>query len=131
MLPIVFVNCARFPFVSQIMAGEKLYETRNRDTLASLVGHRVLIAETGRGKPVVRCSARIAVSFSLDNRLAFDLFRHYTRVPEHSEYDWKESTKVKYLYELVSVRPVTPFIPAEGKRHGRVWMEYNGKKVMP
>ena len=128
MIPILYINCSSAPYVDDIMRHLKLYETRSRDTLRSLVGRRVLIAQTGKGPSVVMCSARIRSGFELTTEAAWNMFRKYTRVPEGDRYDWTPSTRSRWLYELVDVCPVpVPFHPADGVRHGRVWMEYAGK----
>ena len=127
MIPIVFINCSDVPYVDKILSGEKLYETRSRNTLGQLVGKRVMIAETGHGKPVVRCTARIGTSHKITNPNVYDLFRPDTCVPEGSKHDWTHDTKSKWFYLLKNVSPVTPFIPKEGPRHGRIWMEYCGR----
>jgi len=125
-IPIVFINCSSAPFVTMIMDYRKLYETRSRNTLRSLIGKRVLIAETGNGsKPVVRCSAIINKAFKVESFHEWDMFRDYTQVSTDSPFEWSDRTRYKWLYELDSVRPVEPFIPKEGIRHGRTWMEYN------
>lgn len=124
MMPVVFINTQRYAFVDDIIDGRKIYETRCRNTLGGLVGRRVLIAETGHGKPVVRCSAVIKDHFAIKNPRIWDKFRGATRVPEGSKYDWKPETKIKHLYELTGVVACHPFTPPEGARHGRVWMEY-------
>ena len=63
MTPVIFINTTSSPFVDDIIDGRKTYETRTRNTLKSLLtwalGERILIAETGHGDPVVRCSAVI------------------------------------------------------------------------
>ena len=59
MVPVVFINCSRIPFIDLIMARRKTMETRSRDTLRALVGQRVYLAETGHRRPVIRCSAII------------------------------------------------------------------------
>ena len=62
---IVFINCDLFPFISWIISGKKLFETRNRNTLKSLIGKTVFLAETGKGKrPVIRCIATIESKLS-------------------------------------------------------------------
>lgn len=130
MIPIVFINSRSVPFVSMIMEGKKIYETRSRNVLKMIFesGRRFMIAETGNGKPVVRCSARIRSVHTVYTPEAWETFRTWHCVPSGSEYDWTDGTKKKVLYELYGVLPLAPFVPAEGKRHGRVWMEYNGKK---
>ena len=127
MTPVLFINCSRFPFVDQIMAHTKLFETRNKDMLRNLVGKRVLIAETGdHTRPLVRCSAFIEDSFPVYTLGEWNALRHVTCVEKGSSFDWKPTTNVKYLYRLTDVRPLPPFTPPEGARHGRVWMEYEG-----
>lgn len=124
MMPVVYINCSRHPFLKWIACGMKVYETRSRNTLRALVGKKVYLAMTGKGPSLVVCTAVIRKVFPVCSRYEWDCFRDYTAVPEGSEYDWTESTTIKYLYELSSVKPVTvPFHPDNGVRHGRVWME--------
>lgn len=124
MIPVVFINCRLFPFIAWILAGRKLYETRTRNTLRALVGQRVFLAETGRGgRPVIRASAVITEAFPVDNRKSWNKLRRHTMVMKGSVYDWNDSTRRKWLYKLDDVQPVNPFVPPEGVRHGRVWME--------
>lgn len=129
MTPVIFINCHGHPFVDDIIAGRKTYETRTRNTLKRLLqwalGERVLIAETGHGDPVVRCSAVIDRVVAVYTREAWEEYLQYTWVPVGSAYDWAPETKVKYLYHLTDVQPVDPFIlPRSCHRHGRVWAEY-------
>lgn len=126
MMPVVFINCKRYPFVDMIMDGRKIVETRTANTLKALVGQRIMIAETGKGKPVVRCAATIAHVYKCSSRE--DWYRSwgfYTGIEPGSDYDWNDNTKIKYLYHLKNVTPCPEFTPPEGKRHGRVWMEFN------
>lgn len=128
MIPVLFINCKSAPFIDDIIKGNKIFETRSINSLRSLVGKRVLICQTGKGKSLVRCSARIVNAFPVSSFHEWDMFREYTRVRSDSPYEWKPDTKKKWLYELSSVIiESVPFHPAEGVRHGRVWMEYNGK----
>lgn len=129
MIPIVFINCRRYPFVYWIIRSEKVFETRTRNTLGKLIGERVLIAETGNGESIVRCSAVIDEIISVHTQEEWEKLRSQTRIEIGSAYDWKPETKVKWLYRLSDVKPVKPFHPQEGIRHGRVWMEYEGKDV--
>ena len=129
MIPVIWINSRSVPYVDKIINLSKIYETRSQNTLAPLVGKRVLICETGKGKSMVRCSARIVNAFPVRSAYEWDMFREYTCVPVGSKYDWQPDTKVKWLYELDSILiESVPFHPAEGKRHGRVWMEYAGKE---
>lgn len=129
MIPVVFINCRIAPFLVCIMQGLKLYETRTRNTLWLFENQRVYLAETGRGVPVIRCSAIIRAAVPVRSRSTWDALRPVTRVPAFSKYDWTPSTTVKYLYKLDNVRPVpVPFpLPADAVRHGRVWAEYRNE----
>lgn len=127
MMPIIFINCSEYPFIDHIINNSKLYETRNKNTLKRFIGKRILLAETGKGKPVVRCSAVIrSVSVAL-SRSAWETVRPACCIRSGSRYDWQPETKEKYLYELSGVVACHPFTPPEDVRHGRVWMEYNEK----
>lgn len=129
MIPIVYINCSSAPFVDYIMTRSKVFETRSRNTLKTLTGKRILIAETGNGhKSIVRCSARIRSAFPITSQYEWDLFRDYTKVYPGSPFDWSDKTRCKWLYELEDIQPVPPFHPVDGIRHGRVWMEYNGRE---
>lgn len=121
--PVLFINCHSVPFVDSIIQLSKLFETRTRNTLKNLVGKRVYIAETGRGKPVCRCTAIIGQPIRTEFREEWNQYRNQLGIPEGSAYDCADTTKVKYLYPLFDVRACVPFSPEEGKRHGRVWME--------
>ena len=128
MIPILFINCSSAPFLDKIMNRQKIFETRSRNMLRSLVGQRVLLAETGKGKPpIVRCSVIIRSGFPVESFHEWDMFRDYTQVRTDSPFEWSDTTKRKWLYELSDIRPVSPFTPSEGLRHGRVWMEYHTK----
>lgn len=120
----VYINCSRFPFVDQIMHFQKLVETRSRDTLRAVVGRRVYLAESGRGRSVIRCSAIIGHPIAVRSREEWDAFRDLHLVPAGSQYDWKPETRVKYLYPIYGIEACDPFPVPAGVRHGRVWMEF-------
>lgn len=125
MIPVVFINCSRYPFLSRIMYRTKRYETRTRNMLRALIGQRVILAETGRrGRPVARCMATINEPIVARSRSEWNLYRVAAGIEPDSQYDWQNSTKAKYLYPLTDVEPLHPFPVPEGVRHGRVWMEY-------
>jgi hypothetical protein len=125
MTPVVFVNCSAAPFIDDIISGRKTVETRTRDTLGTLAGKRVLLAETGNGRPVVRASAVIGTAIPVRSAREWERLRSAHCVPGGSRYDWQPGSGVKYAYPLLNVRPfAAPFTPPEGVRHGRVWMEY-------
>ena len=133
MTPVLFINCTRSPFIDMIMSGRKTYETRTKNTLKTLLswslGDRFLLAETGSGVPVVRCSAVIDQVIAVYSRSYWEKYRSKTCIESGSFYDWNDDTKVKYLYRFTDVQPVEPFrLPSSCRRHGRTWAEYEERK---
>ena len=125
MIPVVFINCDEIPYVDLIIDGKKKYETRHFNTLGGLVGRRVLIAETHKGKmPRIRCSAVLKNAEQIKFLSSWALMRTETCVPEDSKHDWDFKRPGKWVYELYDVREVIGLDWKEGKRHGIVWMEY-------
>jgi len=123
MIPVIFINCKKIDFIGKIISGEKEYETRHFNTLGGLVGRRVLFAETGNGKPKIRCSAILKSAEHIESLGEWAMLREETCVPEGSEHDWNFQRPGKWLYELEDVHECE--LPwKEGKRHGIVWMEY-------
>ena len=124
MIPVIFINCTVEPYVDDIMGKLKLYETRTRNTLGRFIGERVLFAETGRGAPLVKCSAVIDQVISVHTREQWEEYLQFTWIPVGSAHDWQPDTKVKWLYHLTDVKPVVPFrLDPDCRRHGRVWAE--------
>ena len=122
---IVFINCDLFPFVSWILAGKKIYETRNRNTLKRLIGKTIYIAETRNGKkPVVKCIATIASSTTIVTKKEYNRLRKQAMIKKDSVYDFIPGKK-KVFYKLENVKPVQEFTPENGIHHGRSWMECN------
>lgn len=122
-VPVLFINCNVSDFIGDIIFLRKLYETRTRKTLHCLLGQTVYIAQTGKGKPVVRCSAVVSDCVEIRTRSEWNRYKHLLCIPDGSKYDWQPDTKAKYLYKLDSVKELEPFPAPEGKRHGRIWME--------
>lgn len=128
MIPAIFINCSRHPFIQKIMSLDKLYETRTRNTMKKLMesylGERILLVETGNGDPIVRCSAVIDHVIAVYTKSDWEKYLPYT-MTAGTDYDWKPDTKVKWLYHLSDVQPVEPFaLPDSCCRHGLVWAEY-------
>lgn len=132
MIPVIFINCKEYPFMDDIISGRKWYETRTSDTLGRFVGQRVLFAETGNGRPVIRCSAFIRSAIEVTTPWRWEqYFRGLACIPKGSKYDWQPDTTVKYCYYITDVEPVRPMHVPEGKRHGRVWMELEKMPAEP
>lgn len=126
---VVWINSSSAPFLDDICARLKPFETRSRDMLGSLKGQRVIFAESARGARLARCSAVIRSVLTVTSREQWEALRPLHRVPVGNIYDWKPETKIKYLYELASIRILRPFrIPEEGIPHGRSWFEYSDNR---
>ena len=128
MTPVIFINSSKIPFVDLIGSGSKPFETRTRNMLGRFIGERILIAETGKGSPVIRFSAVIDYAVEVHTRSAWERYRQDACIPVGSKYDWNENTKVKWLYHLTDVRMIGPVpLPQDARRHGRTWAEYDGE----
>ena len=125
-MPILFINCALFPFIQWILSGLKTYETRNKNTLKSLVGKTIFLAETGKHKkPIVYGIATITNVLCITSLKEYNRYRKQCMVKKGSVFDFIPGKK-KYLYALSNVQKIIPFVPAEGIRHGRIYMDFAG-----
>lgn len=121
----IFINengCVRY--ADAIVKGIKTIETRNRNMLKSLVGKRVAIVRTKRGKlPMVVGYADIYDSFFCPANL-YEKYRDQTLVPEGSAYD--VHGKGKWFYIMTNAEKCDPFpLPTDAVRHGLSWCEYD------
>jgi len=96
-------DSAKAPYTELILAGVKLYETRNRDTLRKVVGERVAIVRTGRGKAQVVGFVTVGEPLVVEDRSSWDAMRDVTKVPAGDAYDFKGC---KYLYLMIDPEPV-------------------------
>lgn len=120
----IFVNSdGCIPYAEAIVSGAKLIETRNRDMLSKLVGKRVAVVSTRRGKnPTIVGYVRI-VGKLFANPTEFELFREFTLIPAGSKYD--VSGKGKWLYFLGDAEKCLPYpLPKDAVRHGISWCEF-------
>lgn len=124
---VIFINCKLFPFISWIISGLKIYETRNRNTLKRFIGKTVYLAETGKGKaPIIRCYCTITNSMIITDKAVYNRFRKQTKIKKGSVYDFTSETKKKVLYKLENVKPCIPFaLQNNAIRHGRIYAEMN------
>ncbi len=118
----IFVNeNGGIPYAVAIVHGIKPYETRTRNMLRPLIGERVAIIRTRRGKnPLVVGYARIA---SAERRGAawLDANRDKTLIPPGCEYD----TPSRWCYAMVEAERCDPYpLPTDAVRHGRSWCEF-------
>ena len=128
MIPVIGINSSSAPFMYDIGRRSKTLETRNKRTLHRFIGCRVILAETKQGSYLAMYTAVIRSVHEIRSREQWDALRPLHRVPAGSTYDWTPETSIKYAYEIANLRHLRPFRIPEGKRHGRVWMEYDGQK---
>lgn len=124
MIPVVGINSKSAPFMADIGARRKTLETRGRNMLRALVGQRVLLAETRQGGYLAMYSAVIRSARPVRSAEEWDDLRPQHMVPAGSTYDWQPVDRVRWVYEITNLRRLVPFRVPEGRRHGRVWMEY-------
>ncbi len=120
----IFVNSdGCIPYADAIVSGAKTIETRSRDMLSSLVGKRVAVVRTKRGKnPTIVGYVRIKSKLFV-NASAFEVFREYALIPVGSKYD--VHGKGKWLYMLEEAEECVPYsLPKSAVRHGRSWAEF-------
>lgn len=116
----IFVNEDEKPYAYWIVTGEKTIETRSRDMLKKLVGERVAVISTKRGRgPLVVGYVTI---YEKQYETMPGLFRLCTIIPQGSKYD----TEARWMYFLEYAEEVyTPYpLPENAVRHGRSWCEW-------
>lgn len=120
----IFVNengCIHY--AQLIVKGYKPIETRNRNMLKSLVGERVAIIRTRRGKsPMVVGYATITAAV-FHTKEEMEALRGLTLIPEGSEYDCKGRGKWCYYLDNPEVCEAYP-LPQDRINHGRSYCEF-------
>ena len=118
----IFINedgCIRY--AEAIVSGIKKVETRSRNMLKNLVGERVAIVRTRRGKsPVVVGYAYITAAWKYDAEQMNNI-RSFTLIPVGSKFD----TGARWCYWMSSAEKCDPYpLPKNAVRHGRSWCEW-------
>lgn len=123
----IFINESKVKFIELILNQEKLFETRNRDTLKGIFENNnlyeyIALVSTGKGKPIIKGYAYIRKGFSVKepelNQIDSVLFI------KNTPYECKPG-KEKMLYSIeypVKCEPYT--IPENAVYHGRSWCEW-------
>ena len=121
----IFVNSdGCVPYADAIVSGIKTIETRSRDMLSQLVGKRVAVVSTRRGKNPTIVGYVLIKSKLFVNAKAFEIFRDATLIPVGSKYD--VHGKGKWLYSLGEAEKCEPYpLPKSAARHGRSWCEFD------
>ena len=120
----IFVNSdGCVPYAEAIVHGFKPVETRNRNMLRRLVGERVAVVRTRRGKhPTIVGYVTITHAVKMTGEW-LDANRGKTLIPEGSKYD--SGDKPKWCYFLKDAETCDPYpLPANAVRHGISWCEW-------
>jgi hypothetical protein len=97
------INDKHQDFTGQILRGEKVIETRSRNVFKKLVGRRVGLIRTGKGKAILVGYATIGkpIQYNSEENFRKDYEKH--RVEPKSKYDI-QLPKGKIGYPLAEVR---------------------------
>lgn len=110
-------------YATLIARGWKTIETRKKNMLRSLVGERVAIVRTGRGKVPEIIGYVDVVRYEFCPFCLFEMYRDLTCIPQGSKYD--VSGRGKWFYHLANAETCDPYpLPADAVRHGRSWCEF-------
>jgi len=122
-------------FTDQIISGKKTIETRDSplNALQPLLGQRIGLASTGKGKGTTRIVGYATVGdqpIIYNNEAEFRKDQGKHLVPQGSKYDIKQGQK-KYGYELKDVVAVKPFAPKSTNIKYSVIDPSSNKQYMP
>lgn len=113
----------RKPYARKIVSGEKIIETRTRNTLRRLIGEHVAIVETGNGCSKVVGYATIGHPAFLNGEL-WEQIRDAACILKGSKYD--NNGNGKWCYPMMLAKECAQYpLPPNAIRHGRVWCEFD------
>lgn len=93
------INDKEFPFTDYILDGIKTIETRGTNSLKSVVGQRVAIVRTGKGKAIIVGYVDVTgvKRYDAENEFRRDYDKHL--VEKGSKYDISADGKYGYILE--------------------------------
>lgn len=110
-------------YAHAIVGGYKTVETRNRNMLKDLVGERVAVIRTRRGKSPAVVGYVDIVRYEFCPVSLFEMYRDETLIPPGSRYD--VSGRGKWFYRLENAEKCDAYpLPSDAVRHGRSWCEF-------
>ena len=110
-------------YADAIADGIKPVETRSRNMLQALVGERVAIVRTMRGKAPTVMGYVTVCSATFKPWEWMDANRDLTLIPSGSKYDC--TGRGEWCYFLRDAERCDPFpLPPSAIRHGRSWCEF-------
>lgn len=122
--PGIFVaDDGRIYYADYIVDRLKPVETRSKNMLSAVVGLRVAIIRTGRGRKPMIIGYADVVSSAHKSGAWMEENRDKTMIPKGSKYD--VSGSAKWCYFLENAERCEPFpLPENAIRHGRSWCEF-------
>lgn len=110
-------------YAQAIVQGYKPIETRKKNMLSALVGERVAVVRTRRGKSPSVVGFVDVVGSAHRNGKWMNENRDKTLIPPGSKYDC--GSWAKWCYFLENPEACEPFpLPDTAIRHGRSWCEF-------
>lgn len=110
-------------YADAIVEAYKDIETRNRNMLSALIGERVAVVRTIKGKKPMVIGYVDVIGASFCKAEDFDKYVNHHCVPLGSAY--APHGKGKWFYHLANAEKCVPFLlPASAIRHGRSWCEF-------
>lgn len=106
------INDTERAFTEQILTGVKTEETRKSHSLDSLIGKRVAIIRTGRGKAVIVGTCTIEGFTEYRNEEDWSAAYNRHRVERGSKYDF---TGFKVGYVLRNVQRLADHVPCNSR----------------
>lgn len=124
----MFVNEDGVLYAHLIVSGKKLIETRTKNMLLPLVGERVAVVGTRKGKAPMVIGFVNVQNYCFCPVTMLEMWRSETMIPKGDTYDnlgKRDGRQGKWFYELFNAEPCDPFpLPANAVRHGRSWCEF-------
>lgn len=111
------------PYADALVDKLKKAETRSKNMLSALVGERVYVVRTVRGKhPMVIGQVDVVRAWFCPSA-DFQKYNSVHLVPPGSAYD--ATDRGKWMYFVENAERCEPFpLPASAIRHGRSWCEF-------
>lgn len=121
----IFVNergCIPYPFL--LVCGYKTIETRNKNMLSALVGKRVAVIRTGRGRTPTVIGYVTITGSTFCKAEDFDKYFNQHCVQPGSAYA-PQNGRGKWFYFCSDAETCDHFpLPKDAVRHGRSWCEF-------
>lgn len=124
----VFINDDSFPYTDKILEHIKTIETRTKNMLLPLVGERVAIIRTGKGKKPLVVGYVDITNYAFCPVIMLDAYRNETCIPVGSTFDnlgTRDGRQGKWFYYLENAVSCNPYkLPSSAIYHGRSWCEF-------